>query len=103
MNFNETLDRQVKRLETEINGYLVIVNVELENGKITSLRGNINPIVEEGQPVNGMYFEAHKYNDKWSTDLGRIDNEKFAEVSEIAISAVNYAVAKYEIATGEAL
>ena len=98
MNFNETLDRQVKRLETEINGYLVIVNVELENGKITSLRGNINPIVEDGQPVNGMYFEAHKYDDKWSTDLGRIDNEKFAEVSEIAISAVNFAVAKYEVA-----
>lgn len=96
MNFNETLDRQVKRLETEINGYLAIVNVTIESGKITSLNGNINPIVEEGEPMNGMYFEARKYDGKWSTDLGRVDNDKYAEVSEIAISAVNYAVAKYE-------
>ncbi len=98
MEFIKTRSTLSETLECEENGYKVVVNVELENGKITSLRGNINPIVEEGQPVNGMYFEARKYDDKWSTDLGRIDNEKFAEVSEIAISAVNFAVAKYEVA-----
>lgn len=98
MEFNKTRSTLNETLECVENGYKVVVNVSVEKGEIKNLSGSINPIVEEGQPVNGMYFEARKYDGKWSTDLGRIDNEKFAEVSEIAISAVNFAVAKYEVA-----
>ena len=95
----ETLSKQVKRLETEINGYKVVVNTTINNGKIESLNGNVYPATaKEGEYVEGNYFNAYKRNGEWRTDISEVANDKYAEVSEITIAAVNYAVKKYETA-----
>lgn len=99
ITLNETLSKQVKRLETEINGYKVVVNTTINNGKIEQLNGNIAPATaKEGEYVEGNYFNAYKRNNEWRTDISEVANDKYAEVSEIAIAAVNYAVKKYETA-----
>lgn len=99
ITLNETLSKEVKRLETEINGYKVVVNATINNGKIEQLNGNITPATaKEGVYVEGHYFNAYKRNEEWRTDISEVANEKYAEVSAIAIAAVNYAVKKYETA-----
>lgn len=99
ITLNETLSKEVKRLETEINGYKVVVNTTINSGKIESLNGNITPATaKEGEYVEGNYFNAYKRNGEWRTDISEVANEKYATVSAIAIAAVNYAVKKYEVA-----
>lgn len=99
ITLNETLSKEVKRLETEINGYKVVVNATINSGKIEQLNGNITPATaKEGEYVEGNYFNAYKRNGEWRTDISEVANEKYAEVSAIAIAAVNYAVKKYETA-----
>ena len=93
----ETLSKQVKRLETEINGYKVVVNTTINNGKIESLNGNIAPATaKEGEYVEGNYFNAYKRNGEWRTDVSEVANTEYAKVSALAIEAVDKIVASYE-------
>lgn len=95
----ETMSKVSKRLETEVGGYKVVVNLTINNGKIENLNGNINHTpVEEGQYVEGYYFNAYKRNEEWRTDVSDVPNSEYAKVSEIAVAAVEYAVKKYETA-----
>ena len=93
----ETLSKQVKRLETEINGYKVVVNTTINNGKIESLNGNIAPATaKEGEYVEGNYFNAYKRNGEWRTDVSEVANTEYAKVSALAVEAVDKIVASYE-------
>lgn len=96
---NEVTSKVSKRLEAEVDGYKVSVNVTINNGKIENLNGNIIPAdSKEGVYVEGTHFNAYKRNDEWRTDVSEVANAEYAAISAIAVAAVNYAVKTYEAA-----
>lgn len=93
----ETSSKEVKKLESEVNGYKVVANVTVNNGKIEILNGDVRPsAANEGEYVEGYSFYANKSNGAWNTDVSRVPNEYHAAVSEIAVAAVEYVVNNYE-------
>lgn len=99
MNLIETNCSEQRRLEATANGYKVVVNLTTRSGKIESLHGSINPAeaADGDYMMEGNSFSAYKNANGWRTEC-RAANSVYAEVSAIALEAVNDAVAKYETA-----
>ena len=97
MNLIETNCSEHRRLEATVDGYKVVVNVTTRSGKVENLNGTINPtdVVDGDFMMEGNSFSAYKSSNCWRTEC-RAANDVYAEVSAIALDAVNFVVAKYE-------
>jgi hypothetical protein len=97
MEFVKTRSTLSETMECVKDGYKVVVNVSLEKGEIKNLNGNISKAeVEEGNFVEGTYFNAYNRNGEWRTDVSEVANAEYAKVSALAIEAVDKIVASYE-------
>ena len=97
MEFVKTRSTLSETMECVKDGYKVVVNVSLEKGEIKNLNGNISKAeVEEGKFVEGTYFNAYNRNGEWRTDVSEVANTEYANVSALAVEAVDKIVASYE-------